>query len=99
MFSVCSVLRLLTAKDDSQEGQFDEYPQISSELVDIIPCSSTEQEKQVRCLLQNFDDVLQSKPGITNVLEHDIRRVNEKLFQINKTDKYHTKWKKASTCL
>ena len=70
------------AEDESQEGQLVEYPQISSELVDINPCLSTEQAKQVRCLLQNFDDVLQSKPGITNVLEHDIRMVNEKPVQV-----------------
>ena len=49
--SVCSVLGLLPAKDDSQEGQLDEYPQISSELVDFNPCLSTEQEKQVKQLL------------------------------------------------
>ena len=40
------------------------------------------QEEQARYLLHNFEDLLQGKPGITNVVENAIRMVNEKPVQV-----------------
>lgn len=70
------------AEYETQEGQLVEYPQISTEKVDVNPQLSAEQKKQLTHVLQKFEDVLQSKPGLTHVLEHDIRMVNEKPVQV-----------------
>lgn len=46
--------------------------------MDVNSALSTEERKRLMGMVSKYGDVLQDKPGVTNVLENDIRMVSEK---------------------
>nr|XP_022307941.1 uncharacterized protein LOC111113940 [Crassostrea virginica] len=66
--------------EGGQDGQLEEYPvlKVGSKAVAINPLLSSENKEQLLALLNRYADVLQDKPGTTDVLEHDIRTVSDK---------------------
>ncbi|XP_052692422.1 uncharacterized protein LOC128170699 isoform X2 [Crassostrea angulata] len=70
--------------DEDQDGQLDEYPQsqVSVSTVNINPSLSLESKDRLMKLLFKFDDVFQDSPGITSVLEHEIRTTSAKPIHV-----------------
>lgn len=67
--------------DNTQDGQLEDYPELDScgcAEMDVNSALSTEERKRLIGLVSKYGDVLQDKPGVTNVLEYDIRMVSEK---------------------
>lgn len=46
--------------------------------MDVNSALSTEERKRLMGMVSKYGYVLQDKPGVTNVLEHDIQMVSEK---------------------
>ena len=67
-------------EEGGQDGQIEKYPVLkaSSKAVAINPSLSSENKEQLLALVNRYADVLQDKPGTTDVLEHDIRMVSDK---------------------
>lgn len=61
--------------DNTQDGQLEDYPELDScgcAEMDVNSALSTEERKRLIGLVSKYGDVLQDKPGVTNVLKYDI---------------------------
>ena len=62
----------------------------SSAAVAINPSLSSENKKQLLALVNKYADVLQDKPGTTDVLEHDFRTVSDKPVHVKNRQKSYS---------
>lgn len=81
--------------DEDQDGQLDEYPQsqVSVSIININPSLALESKDRLMKLLFKSVDVFQVSPGITSVLEHEIRTASAKPIHV-KIVRYHIQWRK-----
>lgn len=79
VFGIVNAIVVDCVADTTQECQLEDYPELDScGCAEIDSALSTEERKRLMGMVSKYGDVLQDKPDVTNVLEHDIRMVSEK---------------------
>lgn len=81
VFGIVNAIVVDCVADTTQDGQLEDYPELDycgCAKMDVNSALSTEERKRLMGMVSKYGDVLQDKPGVTNVLEHDIRMVSEK---------------------
>lgn len=81
VFGIVNAIVVDCVADTTQDGQLEHYPELDScecAEMDVNSALSTEERKRLMGMVSKYGDVLVDKPGVTNVLEHDIRMVSEK---------------------
>lgn len=81
VFGIVNAIVVDCVADTTQDGQLEHYPELDScecAEMDVNSALSTEERKRPMGMVSKYGDVLVDKPGVTNVLEHDIRMVSEK---------------------
>lgn len=81
VFGIVKAIVVDCVADTTQDGQLEDYPELDScgcAEMDVNSALSTEERKRLMGMVSKYGDDLQDKPGVTNVLEHDIRMVSEK---------------------
>lgn len=85
VFGIVNAIVLDCVADTTQDGQLEDYPELDPcgcAKIDVNNALSTEERKRLMGMVSKYGYVLQDKPGVTNVLEHDIQMVSEKLIYV-----------------